>query len=75
MKDNLEAKFKKEVLEATVLVLPEIKEIEFRVDLNIDNPSNVNVIDCANFYKDSSKSKTKKISKEDGTTMSLKQDK
>jgi hypothetical protein len=52
MKDNLEAKFYKEVLEATISVIPNVKEIEFKVDLNIDNPSNVNVIDCANFYKD-----------------------
>ncbi|MDR1987496.1 MAG: hypothetical protein LBQ24_01705 [Candidatus Peribacteria bacterium] len=52
MKNNLEVKFNKEVLDATITVLPNIKEIEFKVDLNIDNPSNVNVIDCANFYKD-----------------------
>lgn len=61
MKDNLEAKFYKEVLEATISVIPNVKEIEFKVDLNIDNPSNVNVIDCANFYKDW-KAKAKKVS-------------
>ena len=52
MKDNLEAKFYNEVLEATKEIIPDIKEIEFKVDLNIDNPSNASVIDCANFYKE-----------------------
>lgn len=60
MKDNLEAKFYKEVLESTQVENPSIKEIEFRVDLNIDNPSNTDVIDCASFYKDDSKSKKSK---------------
>ncbi|MDR2411953.1 MAG: hypothetical protein LBD88_05355 [Candidatus Peribacteria bacterium] len=50
MKDNLEAKFNKDVLEATQNVIPEVTKVEFKVDLNIDNPSNVDVIDCANFY-------------------------
>lgn len=50
MKDNLEAKFHKEVIEAAQSVIPWIVEIEFKVDLNIDNPSNANVIDCANFF-------------------------
>lgn len=62
MKDNLEAKFYDEVLEATKELIPEVKEIEFRVDLNIDNPSNTNVIDCAGFYKENTKSKSKKTS-------------
>ena len=67
MKDNLEAKFYKEVLEATKEVIPEINEIEFKVDLNIDNPSNTSVIDCANFYKEESKWKNKKT----GNTISI----
>lgn len=60
MKDNLEAKFYNQVLEATQKVIPEISEIEFKVDLNIDNPSNVDVIDCANFYKEETKWKKSK---------------
>jgi len=60
MKDNLEAKFYKEVLESTQVENSNIKEIEFRVDSNIDNPSNTDVIDCATFYKDESKSKKSK---------------
>lgn len=57
MKDNLEAKFYKEILEATKAENENISEIEFKVDLNIDNPSNKDVIDCASFHKDFWKSK------------------
>lgn len=57
MKDNLEAKFYKEILEATKSENENISEIEFKVDLNIDNPSNKDVIDCSTFYKDYNKSK------------------
>ena len=60
MKDNLEAKFNKQVLSATQAVMPEISEVAFKVDLNIDNPSNVNVVDCATFYKEETKSKKSK---------------
>lgn len=56
-KENLEARFYNDVLEATKLVAPSIEEIEFKVDRNIDNPSNADVIDCANFYKEDTKSK------------------
>jgi hypothetical protein len=51
MKDNLEAKFYNEVFESSKIENPNLKEIEFKVDLNIDNPSNTSVIDCANFFK------------------------
>ena len=57
MKDNLEAKFHKEILEASKAENQNIEEIEFKIDLNIDNPSNKDVIDCASFYKDFNKSK------------------
>lgn len=57
MKDNLEAKFYKEILEATKIENENITEIDFKVDLNIDNPSNKDVIDCASFHKDFKKSK------------------
>lgn len=59
MKDNLEAKFYKEILEATKQENSSISNIEFKVDLNIDNPSNKDVIDCVSFFKDFWKSKTK----------------
>lgn len=60
MKDNLEAKFYKEVFESAKIENPSITEIEFKVDLNIDNPSNTAVIDCASFYKEDVKTKKTK---------------
>jgi len=58
MKDNLEAKFYNEIFEAAKLEIRDLKTITFKVDSEIDNPSNVNVVDCANFLKESNK-KTK----------------
>lgn len=53
MKDNLEAKFYKTVLEATQKELWEnILTVDFIVDNTIDNPSNTNAIDCQEFYKE-----------------------
>lgn len=53
MKDNLEAKFYKTVLEATQKELWEdINLIEFIVDSTIDNPSNTDAVDCQEFYKE-----------------------
>ncbi|MBT3729184.1 hypothetical protein HOF65_05585 [bacterium] len=46
MKDNLEAKFYKEILNATQLESREIEKISFKIDENIENPSNTDVIDC-----------------------------
>lgn len=60
MKDNLKAKFYDIILEAIEQENNDIKEIEFKVDLNIDNPSNADVIDCASFFKEFTKSKNKK---------------
>jgi chromosomal replication initiation ATPase DnaA len=60
MKDNLEAKFYNEVLAATKLENREIEKISFKIDNNIDNPSNTDVIDCATFLKEVSKSKKSK---------------
>jgi len=60
MKDNLEAKFYNEVLAAAKLENREIEKISFKIDDNIDNPSNTDVIDCANFLKEVSKSKKTK---------------
>jgi chromosomal replication initiator protein len=58
MRDNLNHKFHGEVLAAVQSVLPNITDIEFQVDKNIENPSNALVIDCSKEYKDFSK-KTK----------------
>ncbi len=60
MKDNLEAKFYNQVFESAQAENPNIKTIEFQVDYNIDNPSNANVIDCGNYFKESAKTKSKK---------------
>lgn len=60
MKDNLEAKFYNEVFEASKIENPKLLEISFKVDLDIDNPSNVDVIDCTSFFKNASKIKKAK---------------
>ncbi|MDD3646206.1 MAG: chromosomal replication initiator protein DnaA [Candidatus Gracilibacteria bacterium] len=60
MKDNLQAKFYDCILKSTKQEIPTIEKIDFIVDDNIDNPSNINVIDCTKLYKDSSKKSSKK---------------
>lgn len=60
MKDNLEAKFYNQVLESIQVDNPSIENVYFKVDNEIDNPSNVNVIDCSTFYKEDTKSKKSK---------------
>jgi len=76
MKDNLEAKFYDKILRAVQAENENIKTIEFKVDNEIDNPSNANVIDCAKFLKEAwKKVKSTKISeskKEVGSTMKQK---
>jgi chromosomal replication initiation ATPase DnaA len=63
MKDNLEAKFNKILLEASRVEFGEnINTVEFIVDNSIDNPSNTDAIDCQNFYKENTKT-TKKAEK------------
>jgi hypothetical protein len=62
MKDNLEAKFHNTVLSAAKLENREIETISFKIDNNIDNPSNKDVIDCSSFLKEMSKSKKSKKS-------------
>lgn len=57
MKNNLEAKFYNEILEATKKENENISNIEFQVDVNIENPSNKDVIDCASLLKDLGKNK------------------
>jgi len=52
MKDNLEAKFYNKILRAVQAENENIKLIEFKVDNEIDNPSNSNVIDCSKFLKE-----------------------
>ncbi len=70
MKDNLEAKFYKEILNATQLESREIEKISFKIDENIENPSNTDVIDCWVFYKEVSKksTKSKKTANSDNTS-------
>lgn len=72
MKENLEAKFYDLILKSTKIVFPEIEKIEFIVDMNIENPSNQDVIDCAQFFKDFSK-KPKKSSQneENGSSQKI----
>lgn len=65
MKDNLEAKFYKEVFDAAKLENRDLEIISFKIDDNIDNPSNTNVVDCANFYKEATKTKKGKKSWDD----------
>ncbi|MDD4151927.1 MAG: DnaA/Hda family protein, partial [Candidatus Gracilibacteria bacterium] len=60
MRDNLAAKFYDELLAETQKEFPDIKRIDFQVDPNIENPSNHNVVDCVNLYKESTKKKTHK---------------
>jgi hypothetical protein len=59
MKDNLKAKFYQNIKKATQEEFSSVSEIDFVVDKNIENPSNTDVIDCASFFKESSK-KSKK---------------
>lgn len=66
MRDNLTHKFGKEVLEAVKQFVPEVANIEFQVDKNIENPSNTLVIDCIKEYKDlSKKGKDEEVSTEE----------
>jgi len=60
MKDNLEAKFYSQLLTSTQKEVHWIKNIDFKIDVEIDNPSNKDVIDCTSFYKENLKSKKTK---------------
>lgn len=56
MKDNLEAKFQREILIATQKEFgTHITQLTFQVDSSIDNPSNTDAIDCQSFYKENQK--------------------
>lgn len=59
MKDNLEAKFKKVILESAQKENPSIQSINFTIDSSIDNPSNPHVIDCMKFYKETTTKSSK----------------
>jgi len=61
MKENLEAKFYDLIFSATKSEFPNITKIEFIIDMNIENPTNDNVIDCQNYFKEYLK-KSKKTS-------------
>ena len=60
MKDNLEAKFYDNILKASKEEQGSIERIEFIVDKNIENPTNINVVDCSKFYKESQRTKKTK---------------
>lgn len=55
MKENLEAKFFNLIKNATLEEFPEILDIAFIVDKNIENPSNKDVVDCTVYFKEFSK--------------------
>lgn len=59
MRDNLAHKFSSEILAASQKIAPTLLTIDFRVDKNIDNPSNGNVMDCAAEYKEITAKKKK----------------
>ncbi len=52
MKNNLEAKFPKQILAATQKEIKEVERIEFVIDKNIENTTNSSVIDCKKFAND-----------------------
>ena len=58
MKDNLEAKFRTQILKAVDQEFPGMENMNFQVDPEIDNPSNTNVIDCVEFYKKNANKKS-----------------
>jgi len=61
MKNNLEAKFLKEILLASQKEDSDIVDVELAIDDNIDVPSNTQVVDCTKYYKEATKtSKTTK---------------
>lgn len=63
-KDNISHKFRTEIEEAVLKVLPEITKIKYSVDNNIDNPSNHKVIDCVQEYKEIFSKKKKEENEE-----------
>lgn len=74
MKDNLEAKFDKQIRKAVDIEFPGMENITFKVDQEIDNPSNTNVIDCVDFYK-KNVGKTSKPKEEDKNNIQVHQEK
>ena len=71
MKDNIEAKFYDIMLKSSKKENPTIKRIEFKIDADIENPSNKNVIDCTSFYKENSKSKKNNVSVDFNTSKTI----
>lgn len=55
MKDNLEAKFYDQILKSAKEEIATLEKIDFVLDKNIDNPSNINSIDCGMLFKDNSR--------------------
>lgn len=72
MKENLEAKFYDLILKSSKQIFPQIEKIEFIVDMNIENPSNHDVVDCAQYFKDASKKPKKSSTTEESSWSSQK---
>jgi len=60
MKNNIEAKFYNDVLNASKIENSNIEKVSFIIDDEIDNPSNTDVVDCTKFYKEVTRSKKSK---------------
>lgn len=60
MKENLEAKFFDTIFASSQKHIPELKKIEFLIDMNIENTTNKWVVDCSDYFKDHTK-KSKKL--------------
>lgn len=57
MQWNLMAKFYDLIKDSTQKILPDIKDISFEIDADIENPNNPNKIDCSSYYKKFGKTK------------------
>lgn len=57
MKWNLEVKFHKVFLETAQIEFPWITDVKFAVDPAIDSPSNSDVVDCLEFFKEANRKK------------------
>lgn len=63
-RDNINHKFRKEIEEAVKLVLPDVPNVKFVIDPNIDNPSNYKALDCMKEFKEINSKKKKEDSDE-----------
>jgi len=73
MKDNLEAKFYDKILKSSKEEIPTLERVEFIIDKNIENPSNINAVDCTSFFKNSSKKSKTSVKSLDSVWKSFKE--